>query len=266
MMRRVKGLTVVLMVLVMTASIFAACTNVNPKSFTVSFDANGGTLLGSTSSVTVDDGGALSADSLLTATFTGYDFSGWFDAKTSGTKFVGGELISANLTLYAQWTAKIDTAFSVEYYFQNITDDNYIKDTSKTQNLSGTTDTTTSITAAAVTGFTAQTITQANIDGDGSAVVSVYYNRNSYEITYSLMTGATNNDSGKTSYKFGSTYTFLGAELNGYTFNGWYDAETGGNRVEEISATQTGALTLYADITANVGTAYGSVLNRSFVI
>lgn len=42
---------------------------------------------------------------------------------------------------------------------------------------------TTNVTANNYTGFTAQTITQQEINPDGSTVVNVYYNRQTFKVT-----------------------------------------------------------------------------------
>lgn len=72
--------------------------------YTVSYDANGGSLSPSTATFTVGSTGV----TLPTPTYGGYVFAGWFDAPTGG-HLVGGAggnyLPSATVTLYAQWTA-----------------------------------------------------------------------------------------------------------------------------------------------------------------
>ena len=81
-----------------------------PKSYTVSFDANGG-LLGS-SSVTVTYDAAM--PSATAPTRTGYNFLGYYDAAVGGTQYYTNTMASArtwnkdvaNPTLYAHWEAK----------------------------------------------------------------------------------------------------------------------------------------------------------------
>ena len=72
----------------------------------------------------------------------------------------------------------------------------------------------------------------------------------SYEITYVLPNSVTNPN--VTSYTIESnTITLQSPARTGYTFNGWFDAETGGNKVERIAQGSTGAKTLYATWTPN---------------
>ena len=71
------------------------------KEYTLTFNANGGsptpkskTLTSGSSYGTLDD-----------VTRTGYKFNGWYTAASGGTKVDSTTKISANTTLYAQWTA-----------------------------------------------------------------------------------------------------------------------------------------------------------------
>ena len=81
----------------------------------------------------------------------------------------------------------------------------------------------------------------------------------SYSITYNL-DGGTNNVTNPATYNVATaTITLANATKTGYTFAGWFDAATDGNRVNEIALGSTGAKTLYArwtqdtyDITYNL--------------
>ena len=78
---------------------------ITPKSiaYTVNFDPNGGVV--SKASIPVTYGEAYGT--LPTPTRTGYSFSGWYTAKTGGTKIVSSTMVgsSAGSTLYAHWKA-----------------------------------------------------------------------------------------------------------------------------------------------------------------
>jgi uncharacterized repeat protein (TIGR02543 family) len=73
------------------------------KTFTVTFDANGGST--STASKTVTY--ASTYGTLPTPTRTGHTFGGWYTAKSGGTKITADTTVSitAAQTLYARWTA-----------------------------------------------------------------------------------------------------------------------------------------------------------------
>ncbi len=72
-------------------------------SFTVTFNANGGTVSQASKSVTY--GGTYGT--LPTAARTGYTFNGWFTEANGGTKVTADTKcnLTSNQTLYAQWTA-----------------------------------------------------------------------------------------------------------------------------------------------------------------
>lgn len=82
----------------MTQSISVPFANV----YTVSYDANGGSV--STSSIRAGDGDSVT---LPTPSRTGYTFNGWYSA-SSGGSYRGGAgssyAVSSTQTLYAQWT------------------------------------------------------------------------------------------------------------------------------------------------------------------
>ena len=99
------------------------------------------------------------------------------------------ELNCENIVVNAVYTAKTDTAYTVEHYQQNITDDDYSLVAADTQNLTGTTDTDTNATAKNYTGFTALQIKQAKIAGDGSTVIKVYYDRLTYTVIWKGVSG-----------------------------------------------------------------------------
>ena len=70
------------------------------SSYTVTFDANDGTV-SPTSDTTGADG---KLASLPTATRTGYTLDGWYTAQTGGTKVEAGKVYTENTTVYARWT------------------------------------------------------------------------------------------------------------------------------------------------------------------
>ena len=90
-------------------SVYAQWTSqqVPVTGYTVTFDANGGTLTGD-ATMTTDANGNLG--SLPTApSWEGYTFTGWFDAAIGGNEITTGTSFTANTTVYAQWTANGDT-------------------------------------------------------------------------------------------------------------------------------------------------------------
>ena len=68
-------------------------------------------------------------------------------------------------------------------------------------------------------------------------------------VTY-VLDGGTNDPSNPASYTYGTAVALAAATKAGYIFDGWYSEATGGTKVTEISATDTGAKTFYARWTA----------------
>lgn len=71
------------------------------KTYTVTFNANGGSCSVSTRSIT--EGNTIG--SLPNATRTGYTFKGWYDRSSGGNAITSSTVVRGNMTLYAQWTA-----------------------------------------------------------------------------------------------------------------------------------------------------------------
>ena len=109
----------------------------------------------------------------------GYTFSHW---EYNGTKFEFGSPLTENITLKARWNAKADTQYTVIHWQENANDEEFSFKEAETK--TGSTGAQTSAAAKSYTGFTAQTITQQTIAGDGSTVVNVYYKRNVYEVKF----------------------------------------------------------------------------------
>ena len=111
----------------------------------------------------------------------GYTFHHW-SATVGGAAFTFGNALTTALTLYAVWTPNTRTQYTVIHWQENADDDEYSYAESETKY--GTTGAQTSAAAKSYTGFTAQTIAQQTIAGDGSTIVNVYYKRNVYNVQF----------------------------------------------------------------------------------
>ena len=92
------------------------------------------------------------------------------------------ESVSVSATVTAHWTASNNTKYTVIHWLENADDDGYTLDGTETKN--GTTGSETNAAAKSYTGFTAQTIEQKTIAGDGSTIVNVYYKRDLYDVKF----------------------------------------------------------------------------------
>ena len=121
----------------------------------------------------------------------GYDFAGW--NTEDDTAYTFGNLLTANITLKAKWTAKDSVPYTVIHWQENANDDGY--SFAESVQLTGTPG---QLTEDAVDksyeGFTLnqdKTDAQKTIAGNGSTIVNVYYKRNVYKVIF-----ATNSDNG----------------------------------------------------------------------
>ncbi len=115
----------------------------------------------------------------------GYAFAGWYNG---GTKYTFGSPLTADIALTAKWTAQNGVKYTVIHWQENANDNGYsLKDT---ETMTGKVGAQTNAAAKDTkrvkdyNGFTAQTIEQKTIAGNGSTIVNVYYKRNVYVINF----------------------------------------------------------------------------------
>lgn len=109
----------------------------------------------------------------------GFSFEGWYE---SGKRFTFGSPLTSNITLTAHWKSNTSTKYTVIHWQENADNNEYALRESEEK--SGATGAPTSAAAKSYDGFTAQTITQQTINGDGSTIVNVYYKRNVYDVKF----------------------------------------------------------------------------------
>lgn len=200
-------------------------------SCTISFNGNGSTG-GSMEDITTGENTTVV---LIKNSYekAGYVFKGWATSDTSTeVEYANGtscKVTTSNVALYAVWTAGYST-YIVEYYLQNIDDENYALDSTLTQNLNGVTDTSVADNANAIAGFTYNSVltsingavqTTGTINCDCSTVVKYYYTRNTVTVKFE---NQTIEDTGK--YGAAITVTPEVPTKEHYTFS-WSPAFTG---------------------------------------
>ena len=191
--------------------------------YDVTFNANGGTAV---------EKQVIEEDYLATApqdpTRAGYDFKAW-DYDFSAP-------ITQNNTINASWTAHTDTPYKVEYYLQNLEDDNYTLET--TENKTGTTDTIANAEIKTFAHFThiATATDSGNINGDGSTVLRVYYTRDKYTVTFNGNGGTLVSGSESQTVKYGGSVIAPTYKRKGYTFES-YDKTNYTNISESFTVT-----------------------------
>ena len=244
--RIAKGLTALLMALALVFG-FASCdtsTGGDDTLYrTVTYSTEHAT---APEKLTVADGTALTAEQLPALTESGYTFGGWYDGET---KAEAGYKVTKDVTLTAKWTANSYTV---------------------TLNSNGSTDTITAtygkplpdleaiptLEGSTFGGYYTEQYAKGTkfIDKDGKGSTAwnltedtTLYAAWGYSITYKNTKDVENTN--PEIYTGEETVTLTNLEKEGYTFNGWFDAETGGNKVESIAQGSTGAKTFYAQWT-----------------
>ena len=117
--------------------------------------------------------------STVTPTRNGYTFDGWYDADGNPVTKV-----SKTATVTARWKANSKTEYTVIHWQENADDNGYTLVKKDTQTEKGTTGAQTNAEAKNYEGFTAQTIEQKPIAGDGSTIVNIKYKRNVYSVKF----------------------------------------------------------------------------------
>lgn len=161
-----------------------------------------------------------------TPTREGYTFAGWSPDVTSA--------VTDNATYTAQWTPSTNTPYKVEHYLQNLDGSGYTLAATETDNLTGTTGTLVTATPKTFEGFSHVEVADSHeadtIAPDGSTTLRVYYDRNSYTVTYEYSNqapeGAPSLPAAQT-YRYGQSVTIADVpQVTGYVFSGWSRSET----------------------------------------
>ena len=244
--------------------------------YTVIFNANGGSGTKSSETFTYDDYSYQIPENTFFSR-TGYKFIGWSDSQTGSVIYDDEDYIYADgnwedgeeITLYAVWSA-ID-------YILTVTANQNGSITSVTKG--GTTNITSAATgsgatvnyndsiaivAAANTGyhFDGWTVTDGSVTLANSSAASTGFNMpdsdvsieadfapNSYTITFSRP-DATTMGTGSISATFGQAMPAITPPARtGYTFNGYYTAATGGTKYYNADGTSAKSCDLTADTT-----------------
>ena len=165
----------------------------------------------------------------------GYEFTGWNTEKNgTGTPYAAGSAITiknTDVTLYAQWKSST-ASYRVEYYQQNLKDDNYSIVAADTLTPSGTVGDTATAEIKEYEGFTyneSRSNSSGIIAEDGTLVLKLYYDRNEYTVTYeyegTVPAGAPEVPREQTC-KYGETVELAKMpDVTDYRFSGWYSED-----------------------------------------
>ena len=110
----------------------------------------------------------------------GFSFEGWYEE--SEKQFTFGSPLTSNITLTAHWRSNTSTKYTVIHWQEKADESGW--SLHETETKTGGTGAQTAAASKSYPGFTAQTITQQTINGDGSTIVNVYYKRNVYDVKF----------------------------------------------------------------------------------
>ncbi len=152
--------------------------------YNVTFDSDGGSAVAAQS---VRYGGKVTAPTEPAK--DGYTFVKWVVKTADGTAsdwdFTQGK-VSGDMTLTALWMSADDTAYTVEHWLQNLTGNTEADYTlHETETKTGTTGEDTAAESRSYEGFhAADAFEQTAIAADGSTVIKLYYQRETYTVTF----------------------------------------------------------------------------------
>ena len=170
-----------------SVAMLTGCDNCNPpdsgqtetEEYTVKFVDEKGNVLKETK---VKSGETVAAETLPEK--AGYT-AAWVDAEGKAVDFTKG--ITANVEYKVQYTAKTDTKYTVEHWYEGL-DGEYVKDAAKTEEKAAETDTTVTATAREDAHYEAASgvgeVLSGTVIGDGSLVLKVYYKLETHTVTF----------------------------------------------------------------------------------
>ena len=219
--------------------------------YTVTFDANGGTVTPDTMTLTHGD----VYGELPTPTRDGYTFAGWFTDPNGGAKVEQGDVVTASHTLYAHWTAKTCTVtFNVN--------GGTVTPAEQTVTYGSTYGELPTLTREGYTfegWFTekdvgTQVTKETVVTTAADHMLHAHWTRISYEVKFDANGGTVT--PAEQTVTYGSHYGELPTPTReGYTFAGWFTEKDGGTQVTKETVVKTVAdHTLYAHWTANTYT------------
>ena len=215
------------------------------NTYTVTFDANGGTPKESSRVVTY--GGPL--EDFKKPSRTGYEFKGWFTAAEGGDRVKGGDNkiveFTEDITLYAHWEAVEYTITYLGLDGATLVEENPTTYTVEDE-FALNNPTKTGYTFTGWKDADDKVVTGIKKGTTGNQTFTATFEANEYVVTFNANGGICNTTAKNVTYD--SEYGELPTPTrNGYTFAGWFTAAEDGERIQATDKVQiTEAITLYA--------------------
>ena len=212
--------------------------------YTITFDANGGSVSTKNKSVAYNS----KYGTLPSATKTAYSFAGWYSSKTGGNKIDQNTVltVASNHTLYAHWTP---VKYTISYNYNGGSASNPTSYTIETATFSLKNPTKTGyvFNGWSLNGAKSLSKTVAISKGTyGNLSYTANWEAAKYTVTFNGNGGTVSQSSKTVSYN-DAYRTLPTATKSGYSFAGWYTSASGGTKVDEKTiVTSTSNHTLYA--------------------
>ena len=217
------------------------------ESYSITYYLDGGSwAAGYTASEAYTYGQRQSLPDAADVSKSGYGLTGWTTEDGTTITEISADM-TGDIKLSALWTSGA-TNYTVHHWQQNIDNDEYTEVTADAQTLAGLSEESTNASANTYEGFTAKTFTQQTIQADGSTAVDIYYDRNTYEVSFNTMGGSTV-ASQTIRYEAKASEPEVPAK-NGNSFLGWYTSSDGeenpSGEAFDFETPVTADITLYA--------------------
>lgn len=184
----------------------------------------------------------------------GKSFFGWHtNPESSMALSLTDAIYEGDVTYYALFADNAKKKYIVKHLLQNINDNDYTEDVASRTEGEAAWGTQTTASAKSFTGFTAKAFEQKTIAEDGSTVVEIKYDRNSYTVTW--MNGSTKLSSATKRYGVALTAPTAPAAAAGKHFVGWNTDKTASSAVV-VPAQYEANATYYAIYVDNASVSY----------
>ena len=194
--------------------------------YTAEFITNGGS--------TIENIYDISIKTEPETTKTGYTFSGWY-LDSDFTKAVSFPYsITSDCKIYAKWEACSDITYTVKHFKQ---DENLVTySLVETESLSGCTDDFTTAKPKSFIGFHNQTFKQERIASDGSTIVKISYDKDSFKIIFNK--NAETEDTYSQVFFYDKEQTLDANEFirKDFIFDGWATEKNGKVQFEDCAS------------------------------
>ena len=148
----------------------------------------------------------------------GYDFAGWYqDEALTETYAFPEKMPAVDTNIYAKWTARDDTPYTVEYYGENLRSGEYER--MESEELAGTTDSLVTPAVKEYTGYQTPSAQEVKVKPDGSTVLRYYYPLEKHSVTFDP--GEAGGEQVTYELKYGGKVIAPMMAAKGYTFTGW---------------------------------------------